>query len=244
MDSELLYARIKDTADICERTSKCKYLGFLSAEQAAAAKKYLEKRSLNYGFFGGYESAQRVMLGCFPDWVTEEEYPISAVTFLFRKSDTLAHRDVLGSLMGLGLTRDSVGDILIGEGKAIVFLSEDITDYVITQTEKIGKTGVKCINGFEGELPESDKLAEFSTTIASERLDCVVAALCGISRGLALEKISQGLVSVNSFVTDKITLSVNKDDVITVRGKGKFIVSSLNNRTRKNRLVLNYKKYV
>lgn len=239
----MFYARIEDTVAICERTNKCKYLGFLSLEQAAAAKNYLEKRNIRFALWGGYAGAERVMLGCFPDWAETDEFPITAVTFKYRKTDPLSHRDFLGSLMGLGLTRESVGDILTEEGRAVVFLSEDIADFVLNQTRKIGRVGVAVSKGFEGELPKGDALAELSTTVASERLDCVVAAVAGISRGAAVEKITQGLVSVNSFITEKTTLSVNEGDVIAVRSKGKFIIVSLDGRTRKNRVILNYKGY-
>jgi len=244
MDSSMLFARVDDTADICRRTNKCKYMGFLSGEQAVAVKNYLEKRNVKFNLFGGYCGAERVMLGCFPDWAEGTEFPISAVTFKYRKIDNLSHRDFLGSLMGLGITREKVGDILIEEGRAVAFLDEDIVNFVISQLEKIGRTGVTVSLGFEGELPIGDKLTESSTTVASARLDCVVSAISGLSRGVATEKISQGLVSVNSFVTEKITYSVSEGDIITVRGKGKFIISSLDGRTRKNRVVLNYKKYI
>ncbi len=244
MEERLFYARIDDTVQISERTNKCKYMGFLSPEQSAAAKAYLDKRNVRYGFFGGYDDAQRVMLGCFPEWASGDDYPITAVTLSYRKTDKLSHRDFLGSLMGLGLTRESVGDILSEEGRAVVFLSEDIAEYVISQLSKIGRTGVRALKGYKGELPESSKLAEFSSTVASLRLDCVVSALAGLSRNDANEKIGQGTVSVNSFITEKNTLTVNKGDVIAVRGKGKFIIGSLDGRTRKDRVVLNYKKYV
>ena len=244
MEADLFLARVDDTADIAERSSKCKYLGFLSPEQAVGAEKRLKNRSVKFGFFGGYDGADRVMLGCFPDWAEGDEYPITAVTFNYRKSDALSHRDFLGSLMGLGITRESVGDILVSEGRAVAFLSEDIADYVIKQVSKIGRVGVTVSLGFEGELPERGTLADFSDTVASARLDCIVAALGNMSRNEASEKIVSGFVSVNSFVTEKITHTVNEGDIITVRGKGKFIIASLDGRTRKNRVVLNYKKYV
>lgn len=244
MDSSMLLARVDDAANICYKTNKCKYIGFLSSEQAVAVRNYLKKRNVKYNLFGGYENAERVMLGCFPDWAEGTEFPITAVTLKYRKVDNLTHRDFLGSLMGLGITREKVGDILIEEGRAVIFLDEDIANFVISQLDKVGRTGVTASLGYEGDLPVGDTLEEFSTTIASERLDCVVSAIAGLSRGLATEKIVQGLVSVNSFVTEKITYSVNAGDIITIRGKGKFIITSLDGRTRKNRVILNLKKYV
>lgn len=243
METELLIARISDTANICAKTSKPKFLGFLSPEQAALAEKTLKKHNVSFGLWGGYEGAERVMLGCFPEWAVGFDYPVAAVTFSYRKTDDVGHRDVLGSLMGLGLKRESVGDILLEQGRAVVFCAEEIADYIISQTEKIGRTGVKAILGFTQPLPEKKAMSESTVTVASERLDCVVSALAGISRGTAAEKISDGVVSVNSVVTEKPTKLVSTGDILTVRGSGKFIIESLDGRTKKNRIVLVYKKY-
>lgn len=244
MEAELLIARINDTADICERTDKPKFLGFLSAEQAAAARKIMERKSTNFGLWGGFPSAERVMLGCFPVWCDEYKYPIEPITFTWKKSEQLRHRDFLGSFMALGLTRESVGDILVGDGRAVVFVSQELADYVINQLEKIGGTGVKARIGFEGDLPKGDTAVEASCTVASSRLDGVVAALTGISRATAVQKIAEGAVSVNSAVCEKNVKTVEAGDVVTVRGKGKFTVLSLCDKTRKGRLILKYKKYI
>ncbi len=239
-----MIARIGDTADICERTQRPKFLGFLSREQSVLAEKTLNTKNIKYAFFGGYDGAERVVLGCFPDWAEDFDFPITSVTFNYRRSDSLAHRDFLGSLMGLGIKRESVGDILIEEGRAVVFLLDEISDYVLKQIGKIGRTGVKTESGFVHPLPERDRLTECSATVASERLDCVVAAVCNISRAAAALKITEGFVSVNSVVYEKATKSVESGDVLSVRGKGRFIIDAVDDRTRKNRIVLKFKKYI
>ena len=244
METELLGSRIEDTADLCERTATPKFLGFLTCEEAILADKILSNRNVKYGFSGGYGEAERVFLGCFPDWCEEEWYPITAVTFSYRKADILAHRDVLGFLMSLGLKRETVGDILIEEGRAVAFLSEDIAGFVISQTEKVGRVGVNVTEGFSEPLPLKNELVEYSIIVASERLDCVVSALAGISRKTACEKIISGEVGINSIVCEKVTASVNEGDAVTIRGKGKFLIDSFAGKTRKDRLVINCKKYV
>ncbi len=246
METDLLKARIADTADLCARTSSLKFLGFLSLEESLLADSILGKRNIKYSLFGGYDSAERVMLGCFPDWAEcdEDYFPITAVTFNYRKADKLSHRDFLGSLMGLGIKRESVGDILVEEGRAIAFVTDDILKFVLTQTEKIGRTGVTVSEGYTMPLPQKGELKDFSVTVASPRIDCVVAALAGMSRKTALEKITAGEVSINSVVCDKPTLQVNAGDAVTIRRKGKFLIDSFGNKTKKDREVLNYKKYV
>ena len=244
METELFKARIEDTAEICVKSSKPKYLGFLSAAEAVFAERLLKNAPCRTSFFGGYEGAERLMLGCFPDWMEEYGFPISAITFSFREGDTLSHRDFLGSLMSLGIKRETVGDILVGRGRAVAFVTDEIKDYIKSQVTKIGKTGVKVSEGFTSPLPESDRLADFSDTAASDRIDCVISALCGFSRARALEVLSEGLVSVNSVTVMKPTKSVLAGDIISVRGKGRFVIDSLDGRTKKNRIVINYKKYI
>lgn len=244
MDSGLLAARIRDTAEICERTSKPKFLGFLTLDERAAAEHILKNTDCRTEYFGGYEGAERVFLGCFPYSAEKYSFPITAVTFLFRKNDTLSHRDFLGAMMSLGIGRETVGDILTEPGRAVVFVADEIKKFVITQISKVGNVGVTVKEGSELPLPASDRLAEFSVTAASDRLDCVIAAVCGISRTKATEKIESGTVTVNSVPALKQTKTVCGGDVISVRGSGRFILDSLEDRTKKNRLIIKYKRYV
>ena len=198
MDNALFAARVNDAADICEKAQKPKFLGFLTADEAECARRLLNNRRCSTKFFGGYEGAERVMLGCFPDWDEIRNFPVSAVTFTFRKSDTLRHRDFLGALMALGIKRETVGDILTEEGRAVIFVTNEIKGFVLSQVEKIGSAGVKVSEGFVPPLPLSDRLEELSVTAASERLDCVISAICGISRAKSEEVIGAGLVTLIS----------------------------------------------
>ncbi len=244
MEADLLKRRILDTVEICERTNRPKFLGFLSLEQVAFAKDVLKRINANYRFYGGFEDARRQMLGCLPEWAEDGEFPITPITASFRPIDKLSHRDVLGSLMGLGLKREAVGEILTEDGRAVIFVTDETASFVLNQLEKIGRVGVRLQKGFQAPLPDGGKLADFSVTIASDRLDCVVGALCGISRGRANEKIEQSLVLVNSIVSEKATRHINEGDVISVRSYGKFTVESISERTRKDRIVLRFKKYI
>ena len=244
MDSEILKRRIIDTASISLRTEKSKFLGFLSVEEAMFAKQILKNFSVNFSFFGGCDTSQRVMLGCFPDWVRDIDFPITPITFTFRKSDILKHKDFLGSLMGLGVKREAVGDILVEEGRAVVFVCNDIADFVVSQLDKVGRTGVVLNIGYSMPLPKCDELLDGSDTVASARLDCVVSALANFSRQDALQAVLDGRVSINSQICEKVSKTVNNGDIVTIRGKGKFIIDSLTDKSRKNRYIIKYKKYV
>ena len=244
MEQQLLIPRIEDTAKLAYRTDSPKFLGFLSLEECVAAERALSSKNINFKLYGGFDEAQRKMLGCFPEWCDDKSFPITPVTVKFRSVDKLGHRDILGALMGTGLKREKVGDILIEDGRAVVFLCDDIVDFVIQNVEKMGRLGVNLSIGAEYPLPTAKQPVELTETVASKRLDCVIAAICRMSRGDAVRKIEIGEVFVNSAVCEKITYTLNDGDAVTVRGNGKFIIDSFPQKTKKDRLVLKFKKYI
>lgn len=245
MQTDLLKARVADLADITLKSGAPRFLGFLTPEEAEFVKG-LHFKDTEISFFGGYDGAERVFL-CVHSKdmnVKPTAYPIDALTVSFRGADTLTHRDFLGSLMSRGIKRETVGDILVESGRAVLFVSRDISRYICEQTERIGRVGVQIEKGYALPLPVGNKKVEASSTVASLRLDCVVAALIGASRDKSVGFISDGLVSINSVVTEKPTKTVTAGDKITVRGYGKFTVISADGITRKGRTVLLWEKYM
>lgn len=243
MNVKLLQPRIQDLKHNCEKTSSPKFLGFLTSDELSLALGFLKNNS-GYEYYGGYDNAERTVLAFLPDWCDSPTYPITALTFKYRECDTLGHRDFLGALMSLGITRETVGDILIGRGKTVIFVLNDIADFIISQITKIGRVGVNVSKGYELPLPNLSKKESFCVTVASMRLDGVVSALCGFSRKEAVEKITEGYVIVNSVCIEKTTYTVTSNDNITVRQKGKFEITSCDEFSKKGRIVLKYNKYV
>lgn len=243
MDIKILPARIEDMALQCERTNSPKFLGFLSANEAAVASLSL-KANIKHKLFGGFDGAERTMLCLLPDWCDEPMFPITAITFVYRKCDNLSHRDFLGALMALGINRETVGDILIEQGRAVVFALDDIADFIMSQADKIGSVGVRTQKGYDLPLPGASKTEEHTDTVASLRLDCVVASICNCSRNMALQAISDGRVAVNSICALKSTVNIKCGDVITVRKSGRFKIMSCGEYSKKGRTILRYNKYI
>lgn len=243
MDERLFLARVSDLAEIAEKTAAPHFLGFLSEEEAAVSNKYFKSKFYKYCFFGGFENAERKILCCMPEWCDNPAFPIVAVTYLYNSNYKLSHRDFLGALMSVGITRDSVGDILVEDGRAVIFLKEKIAPFVLTQIEKVGKVSVTGSIGFAKPLPEAGELIQCTVTVSSLRLDCIVSAVLGISRSAAVELIENSKISVNSLPTEKITKILSENDTFTIRGKGKFFIISASEHTKKGRVILNYNKY-
>ena len=244
MKEDLFLARVEDVYNLCIRTSVPHFLGFLTLEERSNAESFLKKFNAKYAFKGGFDEAERTVLCCFPDWCDSADFPFTAVTFEFNKNYSLSHRDFLGSLMALGITRESVGDILVESGRAVVFVKEEIKDFILTQIEKIGRVGVTLKTGYRLPLPNMGELVSCTDTVSSMRIDCVVSAVCGVSRCTATELIEDSKVLVNSIILEKASKIVTDGDAVTVRGKGKYFIDSSKEFSKKGRIILKYSKYV
>lgn len=245
-NSKFFTAMMEDAAELCERRNAPVFTDFLNEEEQGIAISVMKQANANYVLFGGYEDAERCMLGVFPpyDEPDTELFPMDAVTVEYRNADRLDHRSVLGTLMAQGIERSCIGDILIENGRCVFFCRNTITGALLNDIRTMGGTGVKLTEGYEYPLPEAHKFKELTDTVASARLDCIVAAVANIGRSEAERKITAGDVLINSIQFKKVSHTVHEGDKITVRGEGKFIIDQIGNVTRKGRLLLSARKYI
>lgn len=242
---DIIAARAADAASEAVAGNE-KYFGFLTEGEAAVAIDVAKKAGVGFVLSGGHAEAERVMIGFLPDWCEPDDacFPIDTLTIKFRKCDIITHRDVLGSLMALGIERDTVGDILCEEGRVVVFLYAGISGYVIEQLSKIGRVGIAIEKGAEQPLPIMHKTVEVKDTVASSRLDSVVSALARCGRSKAVSLIESGYVSIDGVQILKITHKVNSGNRISIRSVGTFKVDEIDGQTKKGRLILIARKYV
>ena len=245
-DASLIPARIRDLARQCETRGVPQFFGFLSLSEKSEAFYAAEKTGVRHAFFGGAPELEREFIGFFPDWCEQDEdlFPIKPIGFSYRECDTLSHSDFLGALMSLGIERRAVGDILVGKGKTLVFVSAKISDHILSQITEVGRTGVKaayCEPDFVALKPSTE---EKVGTAASSRLDCVVSELFNLSRSSAKELIECGGVVLNGMTAQKPTHTVSAGDRLSSRGRGKFKIEDISGKTKKGRTVVKYKKYI
>lgn len=199
--------------------------------------------SVSTTLFGGYDGAERVMLGLAPYGdVDTADFPLLPLDFTVYGA--FDHRDVLGSILGLGLERDRVGDILLFEGGFRVYVSEKMADFLTDQLTRVGRESVRYTPGAGEGRNLGPRFEQRSDTIASARLDCIVSAVTSCSRGDATEWITRGLVSINHLTVVKPTCQPDEGDVLSVRGKGKFRIDDLSGVSKKGRIILKYSKYL
>ncbi len=243
-EERFLAAHIADLQRSAERTGAPRFSAFLNEREAVVAGCAVKGKPC---FFGGYDGAMRTVCGFVEgtyaqELSPEDIFPISAVTFSFRKSDSLSHRDILGALMSLEIKRELLGDILTAEGYAVVFVHENAVR-LVSSVDKIGRVGVTAEIGVTRPLPEQ-KVQRTETTVSSLRLDCVVSAAVNTSRERSASLIKSGMVNADFSPCTNVSAEVKENTVISVRGSGRYRLTEISGETRKGRLRITIEKYL
>ena len=234
--------RFRDLADKSFNQNVFTFSGFLGlSEQDTFWKMEQELRYAGFLLFGGIENTDRKMLrfGNAEEFGYEVPFPIVCVhirPLLAKFADKLSHRDFLGALMNLGIERDTIGDIKVGEKEAYLFCTETIADYICENLNKIKHTNVKCVkNADYTELPEEEpdrKLLQ----VASLRTDVVIAKVYNLSRESSLELFRAGKVFVNGRLCENNAKTLRDGDVVNARGFGKFVFVEAKGETKKGKI--------
>ena len=269
----LLLSRLDD---LCDRGARgeAAVSPYLTPREAKYARIHLSAR-LRSGtavLWGGYPEAERVRVFILPDYtegltdpealaadpvsaligvgmddladaIREAVCPISVKGSGFRE---LTHRDYLGSVLGLGLERDAVGDILLPDTHNAILLTDTrVGDFLTVSLTKVATDTVKVSRLPEGtSLAGTRRLQPVNDTVASQRLDCVVAALCNLSREKAQMAVKAGLCELDYEAVEDCSATVDAPAVISVRGYGKFAVHAFDGVTKKGRVRLVAGKYI
>lgn len=207
-----------------------------------------------YECYGGHDFAERQMVAFLPDVSVRQNctmdanmnYPIACLRIEPKNprfAEELTHRDVLGSLMSLGIERRKLGDILMKGQDAYVFCHDSVREFLTDELRKIRHTDVS-VSAASGEgLDLSPILEHCSGVISSNRLDAVVAQMCHLSRSQSSDLIRKGLVFVNSQVTMDSSYGCKPGEILSVRGHGRFRFLQAEDETRKGRVKLEYERY-
>jgi len=237
---------VRDALALCERRGISRFLGFFDESQGAAARQACARSGVETLFYGGHDRAERTMLGIFPDGVNSayEAFPITALGFSYRDSCALTHRDFLGTILSCGVERDVVGDILCGKGITVAFVERGMAGFISSQITRVGGEGVTVVENYDGVLPGERRTEPMRCTVASMRLDCIVAAAAGMSRESASSAIKCGRVSLNHRECQSISHTVASNDILSIRGIGRFSIAGTGTLTRKGRLAVVVEKYI
>ena len=254
IDDKLIIAKLMDKIRICKTRNKIVNTEFLSVYQKEIIKKELNKLKIkNYLFFGGYEGAEAEIIVIYPEKYDIEilrknlKNIIKVIKIKLSKEnfEKYSHRDYLGMAMKTGLNRNRIGDINVSEDGAYIFVLEENAQYIADSLKdfaRLAKADIEIIDYEEAEIKEQE-FEEIKISVQSMRLDSIVSELAKISRNKANELLLGEKVFINAKCENKPSKLVKENDVIAIRGKGKFIVCECNGSNRKGKMIVEMKKY-
>lgn len=248
-EDTILLASIKDRIEQCLEHYMVTNSTFLDMRQRTLAEvlcRQYKSQGLRYSFYGGYEEAERTAAVFLPDYAELKDYnPLALLRIRQTGQRALSHRDYLGSLMNLGIKREIVGDILVREDGADIVIMKDMAEFLLFHYEKAGRTSLKAeIVPVDEIIVPENRFEERRDTVASLRLDNVIASAFSLSRGRALEAIGSGMVFVNGLQTEKADRQVKEGDKLVLRGKGKVFLKAVGGVTKKDRISIIILKYM
>ncbi len=259
--TEFVFARLQDLRDEAEKgifRASC----FYSPAELVLVRRWIASSGACAcaRVWGGYGEAERARVYFLPDYMqTEDDIPIPGLLCMFGHDDpteviridgsgfrALTHRDYMGTVLSLGIERDTIGDIVVhGDHTAYVFCDRAIAPYITDNLRKIANDAARAM---PSPLPEGSfgekKYKELRDTVASLRLDAVVAAACNLSRESAKRAVEEGACELNYEQTCSPDAALTAGDVFSVRGCGKFRLASCGGENARGRLRICIHKYV
>ncbi len=247
-EDRVLVNELLEYAKACTGGYVLKHTDFLDPRQQKLAEDILGRnKSIAYTFNGGIENSERAvcMIHDINYEITEEDIPITILSITWNKSFSrkLSHRDFLGSILGCGIKREKVGDIILDEDSAYAACMSDISRYLLYNLNKVGSVAVS-VSEAEAPQKKEEKVKVIASTVASLRLDSVIATGYGVSRAKAAEAVKSGKVKVNWEDTEAVSSEMKQGDIISLRGKGRIVLEEVAGTTKKDRIRITIKKYL
>ena len=232
-------AKILDKIRQYEKTGEVVATSFLDPSEVAEYQNVFSK--VPHYLDGGFEDSERKILVV----GKEEKDTLDDYICVLKISSPqkLSHREVLGSILGTGVKRDVVGDIVINDSVANVYILKDISKYLLQNIDRIGREKVKVEKiKIEEALTPVDNSKTINVTLASLRIDAAISACYGLSREISAELIKNSKVKLNYIETTNSSKQIKEGDLISVRGYGRFAILQIVGETRKSRIRVILKK--
>lgn len=250
-DEKLLFAKVFDQSVLAQKHRSPKFTKFMDRAKCLKYEMaFVNAHDIFVRAFGGVPNAERMRLGFFPKIYDEEEvqFPISTLSISrkhkkFGQTD-LSHRDYLGSILGLGLERDYIGDIIVSDDGAVCVVDDTIADYILSQLVQVSRTNVKVTKIETPILVQEKETKQKRITVSSLRLDGILSSALQISRGNSQELIKKEKVNVNWEMVTNPSFQIKDRDMISARKYGRFLVAEIGGTTKKDRIVVEVHIYI
>lgn len=247
---KLVGRKVGDSVKAVLHSGVPRYLGFFNLREAELAQAEINRLQWqHYTFFGGFPGAERTMLCLYypddPKAALPQHFPLLAVLAKIAgaQAQQLTHRDFLGAVLGAGIKRECVGDIVKSQEGMVILLQASVVPFLQQELTQVGRASItleRCA------LPEDNpvRLSEPRTaSVSSLRTDAVLAAMLNVSRGEAAAHITKGLVQINHLSVETVHYLACEGDIFSIRGLGKFLLQSVGGKSRKDRTFIEFSQY-
>lgn len=254
-EDKILLGQVLDKIEFVKQREKLEYTDFLDMYQLSLVNTFLRKINFtDYIFYGGFENCERKILILYPEKYSIEmvEKNYSKILKIIRinlpeeEHGKYAHRNYLGGIVKIGMKREKVGDILVFSDGADIIVKDESSSILkqelgtLTRFEK-SKFDILDIK----ELRKQElKVEEISIIVPSFRLDNFVSDFAKTSRSKAVQIIESERVFINGKCETKVSKQIKPRDIITIRGKGRFVIKEFGGNTRSGRTVVKVEKFV
>nr|WP_229294362.1 YlmH/Sll1252 family protein [Staphylococcus kloosii] len=198
---------------------------------------------LEVTLFGGrYSERKRAIIAPSYFEPQEEDFEISLIEIDYpQKFVTLQHQNVLGTIMSLGIERDQLGDIIVNE-RIQFTLTKQLESYIILQLTRIKGATVELNSiPFNSMIQSNENWKHFEANVSGLRLDVVLKDIIRKSRSIAKQLIEKKKVKVNHTIIDSVDFQLDSDDLISVQGYGRAMITDIGGRTKKDKVHISYK---
>ncbi len=256
MNDDIFTNRLKDLANTTYIRNIPTFTNFLDLNEQTVYYEFILNKNMppvNCTLNGGLILKEDILerkLACFYPSDYDKSmlfYPVSTIKvepLNSKFADKLSHRDFLGAILNLGLERDVIGDILIMDKYAYLLVIDSMADYIINNLTRIKHTSVICKICNEPLIDYTPNFIEIKGSVASERLDGIIAFVYNLSRNIASEYISSRKVFINGKLTLSKSQQLKYGDIVSVRGLGRFVFDEVVNTTKKGRFYIKARKYI
>ncbi len=243
---DIFLSRLEDLALKAREEKDIVFASFVDPSMEILANREIGRyKDLDCTFFGGNVYTERKVICIHAKDIipNEEDYPISVLQC--KKEGEISHQDVLGAVLGLSIKREKIGDINITDSIVQIFVSENISSFIVNELSNISRYDIKFEEvGLEKALVVEPNFKEMNVIVPSLRLDAVIGSAFKLSRNEANMLVKGGKVKINHQVILKPAYSVKVGDMLSVRTKGRGIIHSENGTTKKGNIKLLIKKFM
>ena len=244
-EEKLFFRRVKELAYAAQSSGMPRHTAFLSDRQQVLARAALSSAGCaDYHFDGGYPEAERAIL-CLHGDAPKTGAPQFGCLLVeaTERHNALTHRDYLGAFLSLGIKRECIGDILPCSAGAYVFLLDTVVPLLCEELCRVGRCAVRVRRAQAQELPAQTQRPLRKASIASLRLDALLAAMLHISRADAAGLVKSGAVEINHVLAESLHAEVYENDMFSIRGFGKYHLSEIGPQSRKGRIFFFFFEY-